>query len=98
MSNHNVLKQLARGYDEYQKSLYLSVSPLSSDGRVEYGEASSDDLSSDWDTESEDVPKQCPKVCHSLHSFTHSYLLYNFFMCLLSLDLHATHALIIEYE
>ena len=57
MSNTN-----PRGYADYQNSLYLSVKDL----RLEYGEASSDDLSSDWDTESEDAsPKYQAKVCSS---------------------------------
>ncbi|KAI1302316.1 Inositol-trisphosphate 3-kinase B [Halotydeus destructor] len=41
------------GYVEYQKSFYLTVKSR----KWEYGEASSDDLSSDWDTESEDSSK-----------------------------------------
>lgn len=53
MSNRN--SKSARGYVEYQNSLFLSVGDM----RLEYGEASSDDLSSDWDTESEE--QQCPK-------------------------------------
>lgn len=49
------------GYGGYQKSLYLSVESI--DARLEYGEASSDDLSSDWDTENEEAPKgKEPKV------------------------------------
>lgn len=62
----NLLQQSAlgdaeNGYGGYQKSLYLSVEAV--DARLEYGEASSDDLSSDWDTENEEAPKgKEPKV------------------------------------
>nr|CAD7453788.1 unnamed protein product [Timema tahoe] len=49
---------LSPGYEQYQKSL-LEV-PWSAD----YGEASSDDLSSEWDS---DVPDQPPQVKH--HSY-----------------------------
>lgn len=45
-------KKQARGYDEYRKSLLLTVDNLPTS--LEYGEGSSDDLSSDWETESED--------------------------------------------
>lgn len=42
---------LAAGYEQYQKSL-LEV-PVSTD----YGDASSDDLSSEWDSDVPDVPR-----------------------------------------
>lgn len=44
------------GYDLYQKSL-LEVPFL-----AEYGDASSDDLSSEWDSDVPDVPPPKPKV------------------------------------
>lgn len=49
--------ELAPGYEQYQKSL-LEV-PTS----IEYGDASSDDLSSEWDSDVPDVPRvDQPKV------------------------------------
>lgn len=50
--------ELAPGYEQYQKSL-LEV-PCS----TEYGDASSDDLSSEWDSDVPDVPRSdhLPKV------------------------------------
>ena len=49
------------GYDQYQKSL-LEV-PVPTD----YGDASSDDLSSEWDSDVPEIPKiQLPKVKNTL--------------------------------
>uniref|UniRef100_T1JCQ4 Kinase n=1 Tax=Strigamia maritima TaxID=126957 RepID=T1JCQ4_STRMM len=47
-------KVMAVGYEEYKNSLLLTV-PL-----LDYGEASSDDLSSDWETE--DIQPITPKI------------------------------------
>lgn len=49
--------EVAPGYEQYQKSL-LEVPPS-----TEYGDASSDDLSSEWDSDVPDIPRsEQPKV------------------------------------
>jgi hypothetical protein len=50
---------LSPGYEQYQKSLLEVPWP------ADYGEASSDDLSSEWDSDAADVPPASPsKVVH----------------------------------
>jgi hypothetical protein len=50
---------LSPGYEQYQKSLLEVPWP------ADYGEASSDDLSSEWDSDAPDVPSPAPsKVVH----------------------------------
>jgi hypothetical protein len=50
---------LSPGYEQYQRSLLEVPWP------ADYGEASSDDLSSEWDSDAPDVPPTAPtKVVH----------------------------------
>lgn len=53
----------APGYEQYQKSLLEVPWPP-----AEYGEASSDDLSSEWDSDVQDLPS-VSKVGHVCFSF-----------------------------
>lgn len=57
------------GYEQYQKDL-LSV-PLI----AEYGDASSDDLSSEWDSDVPDVPPSPPRTSHKvgIKAASHTY-------------------------
>ena len=52
LTHHNQL--LSPGYEQYQKSLLEVPWP------ADYGEASSDDLSSEWDSDVPDVPTPSP--------------------------------------
>lgn len=60
----------APGYEQYQKSL-LEV-PLH---HAEYGEASSDDLSSEWDSDVPEPPRNSVKVLYIVPRwYLHTYL------------------------